>query len=53
MFKTKGGVKGFLNNVQKTADLVKEGTPYDINLYFQTHDDWIFQSIFLQMEVKN
>ena len=30
MFKTKGGrgVKGFLNNVQKTADLVAVGTPY-------------------------
>ena len=29
MFKTKGGVKGFLNNVQKTADLAKVATPND------------------------
>ena len=31
MFKTKGGgegVNGFLNNVKKTADLVRDGTPY-------------------------
>ena len=29
MFKTKGGgVNGFLNNVQKTTDLVWDGTPY-------------------------
>ena len=28
MFKTKGGgVNGFLNNVQKTADLEDKGTP--------------------------
>ena len=31
MFKTRGGVKGFSNNVKtKTADLVEEGTPYQI-----------------------
>ena len=35
MFKTKGwGVKGFLNNVQKTADLVEGGTPYCLTISF-------------------
>ena len=26
-----GGIKGFLNNVQKTADLVADGTPYFVH----------------------
>ena len=36
MFKRIGGVKGFLNNVKKTALLVKEGFPYEnkINVVF-------------------
>ena len=36
MFKTKG-VKGFLNNVQKTADLVEVGTPNMSQLVFVPH----------------